>query len=161
MLELFDGAGVRGTFFVLGWVAERFPQLVRRIAAAGHELASHGYWHRLVYEITPAAFREDLIRSRAAIEQATGVAVTAYRAPSFSIGHRSLWALDILAESGFTVDSSIFPIRHDRYGMPAHDSNRTASRPRRARSLSFLHRSGNSAGSTCRSLAAVIFASTR
>jgi len=118
LLELFDDAGVRGTFFVLGWVAERFPQLVRRISAAGHELASHGYWHRLVYEITPAAFREDLIRSRSAIEQAAGVGVTAYRAPSFSIGHRSLWALDILAETGFTLDSSIFPVRHDRYGMP-------------------------------------------
>jgi len=118
LLELFDDAGVRGTFFVLGWVAERFPQLVARIAAAGHELASHGYWHQLVYNITPEAFREDLKRSREAIQAAAGVTVTAYRAPSFSIGHRSLWALDILAELGFTIDSSIFPVRHDRYGMP-------------------------------------------
>lgn len=118
LIELFDEAGVRGTFFVLGWVAERFPRLVQRIAAAGHELASHGFWHRLVYEITPDAFREDLTRARDAIEQAAGVAVTTYRAPSFSIGPRSLWALEILAELGFTVDSSIFPIRHDRYGMP-------------------------------------------
>lgn len=118
LLELFDDAGVRGTFFVLGWVAERFPRLVRRIRGAGHELASHGYWHQLVYNITPEAFREDLTRARDAIEQAADVCVTAYRAPSFSIGHRSLWALDILAEIGFTVDSSIFPIRHDRYGMP-------------------------------------------
>src|SRR5690606_6347970 len=90
LLELFATAGVRGTFFVLGWVAERFPQLVAKIAAAGHELASHGYWHQLVYNITPDAFREDLKRSREVIQAAAGVTVTAYRAPSFSIGERSL-----------------------------------------------------------------------
>lgn len=118
MLELFADVGVRGTFFVLGWVAERFPKLIAKIHAAGHELASHGYSHELVYEITPQAFREDVKRSREAIGAATGVAVTAYRAPSFSICHRSLWALEILAELGFTVDSSIFPVRHDRYGIP-------------------------------------------
>jgi len=118
LLELFSDAGVHGTFFVLGWVAERFPQLVQRIAAAGHELASHGYWHRLVYDITPDAFRADVQRSREVIEQASGVQVTAYRAPSFSVNHRSLWALDVLAELGFTIDSSIFPVRHDRYGIP-------------------------------------------
>lgn len=118
LLQTFADADVRGTFFILGWVAQRHPELVRRIAAAGHELASHGYHHRLVYDITPDAFRHDLTRSRDAIQQAAGVAVTAYRAPSFSINRRSLWALDILAELGFTVDSSIFPIHHDRYGMP-------------------------------------------
>src|SRR5690606_437053 len=105
LLSLFDAAGVHGALCVLGWAAERFPALVQQIAAAGQELASHGYWHRLVYEITPDAFREDLVRSRDVIEQAAGVRVTAYRAPSFSIGHRSLWALDILAELGFTIDS--------------------------------------------------------
>ena len=118
LLALFDSENIRGTFFVLGWVAQRYPSLVRRIAAAGHELASHGYWHRLVYEITPEEFRDDVARSRDVIEQASGVRVTAYRAPSFSINARSIWALDVLAELGFTIDSSIFPIRHDRYGMP-------------------------------------------
>jgi polysaccharide deacetylase family protein (PEP-CTERM system associated) len=118
LLAMFASAGVKATFFVLGWIAERYPELVKRIAADGHELASHGYWHRLIYEITPEQFRDDLTRSRNAIEQAAGVRVTAYRAPSFSIGPRSLWALEILVESGFTIDSSIFPVRHDRYGMP-------------------------------------------
>jgi len=118
LLALFDSVDVRATFFILGWVAQRYPGLVRRIAEAGHELASHGYWHRLVYEITPDEFRDDVARSRDVIEQASGTRVTAYRAPSFSINGRSLWALDVLAELGFTVDSSIFPIRHDRYGMP-------------------------------------------
>lgn len=117
ILEIFADAGARGTFFVLGWVADRFPQLVRRIADAGHELASHSYWHRLVYDLTPEAFRDDLRASRDAIGEAAGVTVTAYRAPSFSLTNRSLWALDVLIEEGFTVDSSIFPMCHDRYGV--------------------------------------------
>lgn len=117
ILEIFADAGARGTFFILGWVANRFPRLVRRIAEAGHELASHSYWHRLVYDLTPEAFRDDLRASRDAIGEATGVTVTAYRAPSFSLTSRSLWALDVLIEEGFTVDSSIFPMRHDRYGV--------------------------------------------
>ncbi|TWU21229.1 Peptidoglycan deacetylase [Novipirellula galeiformis] len=118
LLQLFADHDVHGTFFVLGWVARRYPELVRRIAQAGHELASHGYWHRLVYDLTPEAFRQDIRDSREAIGDAAGVAVTAYRAPSFSITERSMWALDVLVEEGFTVDSSIFPIRHDRYGVP-------------------------------------------
>ncbi len=118
LLQLFDDCDVRGTFFVLGWVAKHYPQLVRRIADAGHELASHGYWHQLVYSLSPDEFRQDIRDSREAIGEASGVTVTAYRAPSFSITKKSIWALDVLAEEGFTIDSSIFPIRHDRYGMP-------------------------------------------
>ena len=118
LLNIFADAQVYGTFFVLGWVANKFPQLIRRIADAGHELASHGYWHRLVYTLNHQDFRRDIKDSKDAIGNATGVEVTAYRAPSFSITSKSLWALDILAEEGFTIDSSIFPIRHDRYGVP-------------------------------------------
>lgn len=118
VLAVLADADVRATFFVLGWVAERFPGLVRRIAAAGHELASHGYGHRLVYELTPEEFREDLRRSRAAIEACVARPVVGYRAPSYSITAKSLWALDVLIEEGFTYDASIFPIHHDRYGIP-------------------------------------------
>jgi len=118
LLDAFDAAGHRATFFVLGWVAERHPALVREIAARGHEIACHGYRHQLVYEIGPEAFREDLRRSKAAIEDACGVTPRGYRAPSYSVTERSLWALDILVEEGFDYDSSIFPIRHHRYGIP-------------------------------------------
>jgi polysaccharide deacetylase family protein (PEP-CTERM system associated) len=121
LLEILEQAGVHATFFVLGWVAERFPDLVRRIHAAGHELASHSYDHGLVYDKTPDSFRDDLRRARAAIEQAAGVAVTGFRAPSYSVTTRSLWALDVLAAEGYTYDSSIYPIRHDRYGIPDWD----------------------------------------
>jgi polysaccharide deacetylase family protein (PEP-CTERM system associated) len=109
----------RATFFVLGWVAERYPALVREIADRGHEIASHGYDHRLVFDLTPEEFRADLRRARTAIESAAGVQVRGYRAPSFSITERSLWALDILIEEGYTYDASIFPIHHDRYGLPS------------------------------------------
>jgi polysaccharide deacetylase family protein (PEP-CTERM system associated) len=119
LLDLFQRARVRGTFFVLGWVAERHPALVRRIAEAGHELASHGFGHRLVYDQSPEEFREDLRRSRAVISSAASAPVRGYRAPSFSITERSLWALDVIREEGFVYDASIFPIRHDRYGMPS------------------------------------------
>jgi len=118
ILDLLAEKEVTGTFFILGWVADRYPDLVRKIADVGHELASHSYWHRLVYELTPDEFREDLRRSKRAIEDAAGVAVTSYRAPSFSITQKSIWSLDVLAEEGFTSDSSIFPIVHDRYGIP-------------------------------------------
>jgi polysaccharide deacetylase family protein (PEP-CTERM system associated) len=118
LLALFDDAGVRATFFVLGWVAERYPALVRRIAAQGHEIASHSYAHRLVYELTPDEFRADLRRARSAIEAAAGTPVRGYRAPSYSVVARSTWALEILAEEGYVYDASIFPIRHDRYGIP-------------------------------------------
>lgn len=120
LLAIFDSAEVRGTFFILGWIAERYPGLVRRIATAGHEIASHGYWHQLVYDLTPAEFERDIVSSRDAIHNACGVEVTAYRAPSFSIVPRSRWALEILVANGFRVDSSIFPIKgHDRYGDPS------------------------------------------
>ena len=118
LLELCERTGTRGTFFVLGWVAERHPDLLREIASCGHEIACHGYGHELVYEIGPDGFREDLKRARGAIEDAVGAPVAGYRAPSFSITERSLWALEILAEEGFLFDSSIFPVRHHRYGMP-------------------------------------------
>jgi polysaccharide deacetylase family protein (PEP-CTERM system associated) len=118
LLELFARAEIKATFFVLGWVAEHFPDLIRRIHGGGHELASHSYGHGLVYDGTADVFREDLRRARAAIESAAGVRVTGYRAPSFSIIERSLWALDVLASEGYEYDSSIYPIRHDRYGIP-------------------------------------------
>jgi polysaccharide deacetylase family protein (PEP-CTERM system associated) len=117
ILDVLRSVGVNGTFFILGWVAERFPDLVRAIDAQGHEVGCHGYWHRLVYQQAPDEFRHDLRRARDAIQRVIGHAVTAYRAPSFSITRRSLWALDILIEEGFTSDSSIYPTVHDRYGM--------------------------------------------
>ena len=119
LLELLDKHNVMATFFILGWVADRHPNLVRRIHSAGHEIGSHGYWHHLIYNQTPEDFADDICMSRYAIENACGVNVTAYRAPSFSITQDSLWALEILAEHGFTHDSSIFPIvGHDSYGLP-------------------------------------------
>jgi polysaccharide deacetylase family protein (PEP-CTERM system associated) len=118
LLELFNAQPVRATFFILGWVAERHPSLVRDIAACGHELASHGYHHQLVYTLTPAQFREDVHRAKSTIEQTAGTRVRGYRAPSFSITKQSLWALDVLIDEGHTYDASIFPIRHDRYGIP-------------------------------------------
>jgi len=118
LLALFDEHGVKATFFVLGWVAERHPGLVRRIVGSGHELASHGTWHQLVYDLSPDEFREDVRRARRGLEDTAGVRVQGYRAPSYSITKRSLWALDVLAEEGYTYDASIFPIHHDRYGIP-------------------------------------------
>ena len=117
-LNLFERHGVKGTFFFLGWVANRFPSLVREVQAQGHELACHSYWHRRVCSLSPSEFREDVRISKDAIEQAAGVPVYGYRAPSWSINKNSLWALDILAEEGFHYDSSIYPIRHDLYGIP-------------------------------------------
>jgi polysaccharide deacetylase family protein (PEP-CTERM system associated) len=118
VLELLGRFAVRATFYILGWVAERHPRLVREIAEAGHEVGCHSYWHRLVYELQPEDFRADLRRARQAIQDAAGVPVMTYRAPSFSVTAASLWALDILAEEGFRSDSSVFPIYHDRYGIP-------------------------------------------
>ena len=119
ILDLLDESGVKGTFFVLGWVAERYPNLVREIVSRGHELACHSYWHRLIFNLDPKEFREDTLRAKAVLEQAAGLPVYGYRAPSFSIVTSSLWALEILAESGFTYDSSIYPIHHDTYGIPS------------------------------------------
>jgi polysaccharide deacetylase family protein (PEP-CTERM system associated) len=118
ILQLLDRHAVKATFFVLGWIGERYPQLVRDIHARGHEIGSHGYWHRLIYEQTPDEFRADLRRSRDVLQDAIGQPVTAHRAASFSITKKSLWALEILVEEGFLVDSSVFPIHHDRYGIP-------------------------------------------
>lgn len=118
LLRLFDQCGVRSTFFVLGWVARRSPQLVREIQAAGHEIASHGWSHRLVYQQTPQEFRQETRDSKSLLEDITGAPVLGYRASTYSITRRSLWALDVLCELGFSYDSSIFPIRHDLYGIP-------------------------------------------
>lgn len=118
VLEIASETSTRGTFFVLGWVAERYPELVREIQAAGHEIGCHSHWHQIVYELGPERFRADLQQSRDCLQQVLGQPVTLYRAPSFSVTRKSLWALDILVEEGFTTDSSIYPVRHDRYGIP-------------------------------------------
>ncbi|MDT8283088.1 MAG: DUF3473 domain-containing protein [Gammaproteobacteria bacterium] len=118
LLDLFDEAQVKATFFVLGWVADRVPQLVKEIADRGHEVASHGYSHQLIYNQTPDVFREETLRSKKLLEDLSQQPVHGYRAASYSITSNSLWALDILAEAGFVYDSSIFPVRHDRYGIP-------------------------------------------
>jgi len=126
LLAIFEEFDVRGTFFVLGWVAERYPQLVRDIAAHGHEIACHGYSHRLVYEQSPQEFYQETHRAKNLLQEITGSAVLGYRAASYSIVRESLWALDILVELGFVYDSSIFPVRHDRYGI--HDAERAPHR---------------------------------
>ncbi|HEX7877571.1 MAG TPA: XrtA system polysaccharide deacetylase [Sphingobium sp.] len=127
VLALFAEAGVSATFFTLGWVAERYPALMRRIVAAGHELASHGYDHARVFSLSPDEFRQDLRRSRALLEDASGQAVIGYRAPSFSIDRRTPWAHEILADEGYRYSSSVAPIRHDHYGWP--ESPRFAWKP--------------------------------
>lgn len=127
VLDLFAEKGIRATFFSLGWVAERQPQLIRRIVEEGHELASHGYAHDRVTSFTAAQFRADLERSKKLLEDAGGVAVRGYRAPSFSIGKANAWALDVLAELGYAYSSSVAPIRHDHYGWP--DAPRFAYQP--------------------------------
>jgi polysaccharide deacetylase family protein (PEP-CTERM system associated) len=118
LLGLLEEAGTRATFFVLGWLGERHTALVRRIADAGHEIACHGYSHRLVYQQDPEVFREEARRGRALLQDASGQPVNGYRAASFSIRRENLWALDVLAEAGFAYDSSVFPVTHDRYGIP-------------------------------------------
>lgn len=118
ILRLLEEYQVRATFFVLGWVADRHPDLVKRIVEAGHEVGCHSFWHRLIYTQSPDSFRCDLRQATQAIHAITGVSPTAFRAPSFSITRRSLWALGILAEEGYRIDSSIYPVRHDTYGVP-------------------------------------------
>ncbi len=120
VLDLFSEHQVKATFFVLGWVASRFPRLVREIRSFGHEIACHSYWHRPIYQLSPEEFVEDTRQAKEAVEDAAGTKVLGYRAPSFSITRRSLWALEILCELGFRYDSSIFPVRHDFYGIPDH-----------------------------------------
>ena len=118
LLQVFADHQLKITFFILGWVAERHPQLVRRIQEQGHEIASHGYSHQLIYRQTPDVFRAETAKSKHILEEITQNPITGYRAASYSITRNSLWALDILAELGFTWDSSIFPTRHDNYGIP-------------------------------------------
>jgi polysaccharide deacetylase family protein (PEP-CTERM system associated) len=127
VMALFDEAGVKATFFTLGWVAERYPALIRRIVDAGHEIASHGYGHDRVFNFTPEQFAADLLQSRKLIEDAAGVAVAGYRAPSFSIDQRTPWAHEILAEQSYAYSSSVAPVKHDHYGWA--DAPRFAFQP--------------------------------
>ena len=127
VMEIFADAGVKATFFTLGWVAERHKGLIRRIVAQGHELASHGFAHYRATDQTREQFRDDVRRTKAILEDAGGVVIGGYRAASFSIGADNLWALEVLAEEGYRYSSSIYPVRHDHYGMP--DAPRFAHRP--------------------------------
>jgi polysaccharide deacetylase family protein (PEP-CTERM system associated) len=133
VLALFDEARVKGTFFTLGWVAERYPALIRRIVAAGHEIASHGWDHDRVFTMTPEVFRADLRRAHTAIADAGGVAPLGYRAPSFSIDARTPWAHRVLAEEGYAYSSSVAPLAHDHYGW--REAPRFAFRPIEGSSL--------------------------
>jgi polysaccharide deacetylase family protein (PEP-CTERM system associated) len=127
ILGLLDEADSKATFFTLGWIAERYPQVVRRIVDGGHELASHGYGHQRVSDLTPAAFRDDITRAKRLLEDLGGVAIRGYRAPSFSIGQNNWWAVEELENAGYVYSSSIYPVRHDHYGMP--DAPRFPHRP--------------------------------
>ena len=118
ILNLFSQTGTKGTFFVLGWIAERYPQMITRLVDEGHELASHGWSHVRVVEQSPTEFRDDVIRTKSLLEDLSGKQVRGYRAASYSIGADNLWALDVLQETGHQYSSSIYPIRHDLYGMP-------------------------------------------
>jgi polysaccharide deacetylase family protein (PEP-CTERM system associated) len=118
LLQWFEEAGVKATFFTLGWVAEQHPEIIRRLVAQGHEVACHSLRHRVVYEMSPAEFHEDTRCAKELLEDVSGTPVRGYRAPSFSITEKSAWAFEVLAGLGFTYDSSIFPIRHPNYGMP-------------------------------------------
>ena len=123
LLELFDTHSVKATFFVLGWIANKVPNLVLEIADAGHEIACHGYSHKLIYNQSRDEFKQETLRARSLLEDIIGQSVDGYRAASYSITKNSLWALDILAEAGFKYDSSIFPVIHDRYGLPGSPKN--------------------------------------
>ena len=127
VIDLFDAAGVKATFFTLGWVAKRQPALIRRIVDGGHEIASHGWDHQRVFTMSADQFRDDLSRARKVLEDAGGVAITGYRAPSFSIDTRTPWAHAVLAEAGYTYSSSVAPLKHDHYGWV--DAPRRAYRP--------------------------------
>ncbi len=118
ILELLDGHGAHATFFTLGWVAERYPLLVRRIVGGGHEIASHGYAHERASALSPKAFTADITLAKAVLEDITGQPVAGYRAPSFSIGKANLWAHDCIAEVGYSYSSSVYPVKHDHYGIP-------------------------------------------
>jgi len=118
ILHLLEDSGIKATFFCLGWVAERHKALIRRMHAAGHEVACHGYAHQVIYQQDPQAFKEDVTKAKAILEEITGETIIGYRAPTYSLMKKTLWALDILEDLGFQYDSSIFPIRHDNYGIP-------------------------------------------
>ena len=126
VLALLAEYNTKATFFIVGWIAEKFPRLVGAVHAQGHHIGCHSYWHRKVYDLSPEEFREDTARGKSILEDIIGEPVLGYRAPSYSITKKSLWALDILKDLGFTYDSSIFPIYHDTYGIP--DSPRFAYR---------------------------------
>lgn len=128
ILALLEQHRTKATFFTLGWVAERYPQLIRRIVEEGHELASHGYAHLRASDQTPAEFGEDVGKAKRILEDTSGVEIKGYRAPSFSISETNMWAMDVLASTGYRYSSSVYPIRHDHYGMP--DAPRFAFRPR-------------------------------
>ncbi|MHB1083840.1 MAG: XrtA system polysaccharide deacetylase [Thiobacillus sp.] len=127
ILGLLDDAHAKATFFTLGWIAERYPQVVRRIVDNGHELASHGYGHQRVSDLTPEQFRDDITHAKRILEDLGGGAIRGYRAPSFSINHANWWAIEELENAGYEYSSSIYPVRHDHYGMP--DAPRFANRP--------------------------------
>jgi len=133
ILALFSLKGVKATFFTLGWVAKRYPQLIQRIVSEGHELACHGLDHTRVTEQTPDEFRQDVIQSKQLLEDIGSVSVKGYRAASYSIGAKNLWALEVLGESGFVYSSSIYPVKHDLYGMP--EAPRFAFEPEKADGL--------------------------
>jgi len=118
ILDIFSEYNIKATFFTLGWVAEKFPSLVQRIVREGHELASHGFSHLRVTQQSEKEFREDIVRAKKILEDLSGVAIRGYRAPSYSIGEKNIWALDVLCEEGHAYSSSIYPIKHDLYGMP-------------------------------------------
>ena len=127
ILELLDGADAKATFFTLGWIAERYPQVVRRIVDDGHELASHGYGHQRASDLSPEQFRDDITRAKHLLEDLGGVVIRGYRAPSFSISRKNWWAVEELENAGYVYSSSIYPVKHDHYGMP--DAPRFAHRP--------------------------------
>lgn len=127
ILGLLDDAQTHATFFTLGWIAERYPQVVRRIVDNGHELASHGYGHERASDLTPDAFRADITRAKSLLEDLSGQPVRGYRAPSFSISRQNWWAVEVLEQAGYVYSSSIYPVRHDHYGMP--DAPRFPHRP--------------------------------
>ena len=128
ILALLAGAGAQATFFTLGWIAERYPAMVRRIVAGGHELASHGYGHQRASDQTPTEFLQDIRRAKALLEDLGGTEVRGYRAPSFSVGEANLWAFECIGDAGYRYSSSVYPIRHDHYGMP--DAPRFPYEPR-------------------------------
>lgn len=127
ILGLLDEADAKATFFTLGWIAERYPQVVRRIVGNGHELASHGYGHQRASDLTPGQFRDDVTRAKHILEDLGGVAIRGYRAPSFSINRNNWWAVEELENAGYVYSSSIYPVHHDHYGMP--DAPRFPHRP--------------------------------